>query len=81
MEGRAVQKQANGKTVMATAIGLAKTVCDGCRDDRAMLFDVIALCANAYFIPPDDVDKQRLTRDAFMLREWIRELVQPEARH
>jgi hypothetical protein len=66
---------------MTTAVRLAKTVCDGCRGDRAMLFDVIALCANVYFIPPEDVDKQRLTHDAFMMREWIRELVNPEARH
>jgi hypothetical protein len=66
---------------MTTAVGLAKTVCDGCGDDRAMLFDVIALCANRYFMPLDDVDKQRLARDAFMLREWIRELVHTEARH
>jgi hypothetical protein len=66
---------------VTTAVGLAKIVCDGCRDDRAMLFDVIALCANAYFMPREDADKQQLTRDAFMMREWIRELVNPEARH
>jgi hypothetical protein len=66
---------------MVTAVSLAKTVCDGCGGDRAMLFDVMALCANVYFLPREDVDKKCLTRDAFMMREWIRELVNPEARH